>query len=66
MSGALDPLQKRVLSDLGNELGTVTDVTVDDDGLVEGIETGEATVAGTRLRGIGSYAVVVEADPSER
>jgi uncharacterized protein YrrD len=65
-SGALHPLDKRVLSDAGNELGAVRDVTVDESGSINAVDAGDASVAGSRLRGIGSYALVVTADPSER
>jgi sporulation protein YlmC with PRC-barrel domain len=65
VSGALDPLQKRVLSDAGNEIGAISDVTVDDDGSVGSLEIAGSPVAGTRLRGIGSYAVVIAAEPGE-
>jgi uncharacterized protein YrrD len=65
-SGALHPLDKRVLSDAGNELGAVRDVTVDESGSIDAVDAGDASVSGSRLRGIGSYALVVTADPSER
>jgi sporulation protein YlmC with PRC-barrel domain len=64
-SGALNPIDKRVLTDLGNELAPVTDLEVDDDGVVRQVVIGDKPIDGTRLRGIGSYAVVVEADPAE-
>ena len=54
---------KRVLSTEGDELGTVTDVVFDgDSGAVNLLELGEVEVAGVRLRGVGSYAVVVTAE----
>jgi uncharacterized protein YrrD len=65
VSGAANPLGKRTLSDRGNELGPVTDVEVDDDGVVQSIAIADARVDGSRLEGVGSYAVVVAADPSE-
>jgi uncharacterized protein YrrD len=65
VSGAANPLGKRALSDLGNELGSVNDVEVDDDGVVQSIAIADARVEGVRLEGVGSYAVVVAADPSE-
>jgi uncharacterized protein YrrD len=65
VSGALSPLGKRALSDRGNELGTVVDVEVDDDGGVESLAIDDDQVEGSRLEGVGSYAVVVAADPSE-
>jgi len=63
--GARHPLEKRVLSDRGNELGSVVDVEVDDSGTVQTVVIGDQHVDGARLVGVGSYAVVVTADPSE-
>jgi sporulation protein YlmC with PRC-barrel domain len=65
LSGALHPLDKRVLSDRGNELGSVADVEVDDSWTVQTVVIGDRQVEGARLVGVGSYAVVVTADPSE-
>jgi sporulation protein YlmC with PRC-barrel domain len=65
LSGAAHPLEKRALSDRGNELGTVTDVEIDDTGAVRTVLVGDQRVDGARLEGVGSYAVVVAADPSE-
>ena len=65
VSGSQDPLKKRVLSDRGNEQGSVIDVIVDDSGLVQSIDVDGVSIAGTRLRGIGSYALVIEADAAE-
>jgi sporulation protein YlmC with PRC-barrel domain len=65
VSGALHPLEKRVLSDRGNEIGTLDDVEIDDDGGVRTLVVGDAHVDGARLEGVGSYAVVIAADPSE-
>ena len=64
-SGAQDPIKKRVLSDRGNEHGSVTDVIVDEAGLVQMIDIDGVSVDGTRLRGLGSYALVIEADATE-
>lgn len=53
-------LGKQVLTDAGRALGDVTDVEFDPEtGEVTTIITEQEQVAGTRLRGIGSYAVVV-------
>lgn len=53
---------KRVLSDAGDELGQVKDVEFDaSSGEVTGILLGSSEVAGRRLVGVGSYAVVVQA-----
>lgn len=59
-AGAL--LKKRVLTDAGDAAGTVVDVEFDpDDGRVVTLLTSEGDVAGERLRGVGSWAVVVRA-----
>jgi sporulation protein YlmC with PRC-barrel domain len=53
---------KRVLTDLGDELGKVRDVDFDPaDGAITAIRVGERDVPGEALIGIGSYAVVVHA-----
>ena len=65
VSGALNPLEKRVLSDRGNELGQASDAAVDDDGAIEYVAVADEHVDGSRLRGLGSYALVVAADPAE-
>ena len=53
-------LGKRVLSDAGRELGEVQDVEFDPEtGRVTTLLTEREQVSGERLRGIGSYAVVV-------
>jgi sporulation protein YlmC with PRC-barrel domain len=63
--GDLHPLEKRVLSDRGNEIGTLDDVEIDDEGNVRTLVVGDEHVDGARLEGVGSYAVVIAADPSE-
>jgi len=51
---------KRVLTSAGDELGTVADVEFDPDtGGVTALVLGDGRVAGGRLVGAGSYAVVV-------
>ena len=58
----LDILGKRLLSEQGTELGTVTDVDFDPEtGTVTSLITKTDTVAGQRLIGLGSYAAVVSA-----
>lgn len=55
-------LGKRVLAATGDELGEVSDVEFDPDtGTVLAMITAAGEVEGTRLIGIGSYAVVVRA-----
>ena len=54
---------KRVLSDLGDELGKVSDVDFDPaNGAITTIRVGERDVPGSALLGIGSYAVVVHSN----
>jgi uncharacterized protein YrrD len=54
-----DFLGKRLLSDDGDELGTVTDLAFDDDGTVVEIHSSDGSIRGAALVGCGSYAVVV-------
>jgi len=50
----------RVLSDAGDVIGTVEDAEVDpDSGAISAIRTSGEDVAAARLRGFGSYALVV-------
>src|SRR3954447_1917639 len=65
VSGALHPLEKRVLSDRGNQIGTLDDVEIDGEGRVQSMVVGDQHVDGVRLEGVGSYAVVIAADASE-
>ena len=54
---------KRVLSDAGDELGQVSDVEFDaGSGAVTQLLLGSGEVAGKRLIGVGSWAVVVRAE----
>ncbi|MCW2526572.1 MAG: hypothetical protein JWM76_1432 [Pseudonocardiales bacterium] len=54
---------KRVLATTGDELGTVEDVEFDPTtGTITALVVDGGPVAGVRLIGIGSYAVVVEAE----
>ena len=56
----LEILGKRVLTEHGMELGTVTDVDFDPDtGSITTLITKTETIAGERLIGLGSYAAVV-------
>jgi uncharacterized protein YrrD len=58
--GDLEILGKRVLTERGTELGAVTDVDFDPEtGAVTTLITKTETLAGERLIGLGSYAVVV-------
>ncbi len=54
---------KRVLTDAGDEAGTLEDVEFDPaSGAITALLTSAGEVAGERLLGIGSYAVVVRAE----
>jgi uncharacterized protein YrrD len=64
MAGDFDWKGKRVLSDHGNELGTVTEVELDEaTGAIEAVLTTEGRVAAERLRALGSYCLVVRHEP---
>lgn len=57
---AAELVGKRVLTDAGNENGTVTDVDFNpDNGAVISLITSHGTIYGSRLIGCGSYAVIV-------
>lgn len=54
---------KRVLSTKGDELGEVSDVEFDvESGALASLVLDDGGIAGDRLVGVGSYAVVVRAD----
>lgn len=56
-------LGKRVLDSRGDELGEVTDVDFDHvDGSITAIVLATGRVAGSRLLGVGSYAVIVKTE----
>ena len=60
-------LKKRVLSDAGEDLGSVHDIDLDPESgalleLIVGEKKHRTSVAGSRLLGVGSYAVVVKAE----
>jgi uncharacterized protein YrrD len=60
LRGELVLLGKLALTDAGDELGQVTDVTFEpDDGRIVSMLVNGDAIAGDRLLGIGSYAVVV-------
>jgi sporulation protein YlmC with PRC-barrel domain len=61
VDGSLDPLGRLVLADDGTALGAVDDIEADDDGTLRSITVDGQVLAGDRLVGIGSYAVVVRA-----
>jgi sporulation protein YlmC with PRC-barrel domain len=56
-------LRKRVLSTTGDQLGSVKDVDFDpSSGAVTALILDTGEIPGKRLTGVGSYAVVVQAD----
>jgi sporulation protein YlmC with PRC-barrel domain len=62
-AGIASLLDKRVLNDHGDELGTVDDLEFDETtGTIDGLRIGDSQVDGERLIGIGSYAIVASAD----
>lgn len=66
-AATLGLIGRRVLSERGNELGALDDVTfAADSGLLEGLLIGDRHVPADSLLGIGSYAVVLDQseDPS--
>jgi uncharacterized protein YrrD len=61
-AGRRDPLGKQLLNDQGNGAGKVREATFDEEtGVLQTITGDTAEVDAARIRGIGSYAVVVEA-----
>ncbi len=63
--GKLELLGKRALSELGNELGEVDDVTFDtDSGALQDLLIGDRRLPAGALLGSGSYAVVLDDDQS--
>ena len=63
--GKLELVGKRALSDMGNDLGTVSDIVFDPvTGTVEGLVLGDREQPATSLLGAGSFAAVVRA-PAE-
>lgn len=65
--GSLELVDARVLTERGNELGTVDDVTFDPGtGAVELLRIGEREIPAGSMLGIGPYAVIVDAsqDPA--
>ncbi len=62
-AGIAGLLDKRVLDDRGDQLGTVDDLEFHETtGIIDGLRVGDQQVDGERLIGIGSYAIVASAD----
>ena len=61
VEGKLDFLGKRALSERGNELGRIDDVTFDPDtGALEDLVIGDRRIPAGALLGSGSYAAVLD------
>jgi sporulation protein YlmC with PRC-barrel domain len=61
VDGKLDLLGKRALSERGNELGKIDDVTFDTDtGALEDLVIGDRRIPAGALLGSGSYAAVLD------
>ena len=61
VDGKLDLLGKRALSERGNELGKIDDVSFDaDTGALEDLVIGDRRVPAAALLGSGSYAAVLD------
>ena len=59
--GKLELVGRRALSERGNELGTIDDVTFDaDTGALEELRIGDRRIGAGALLGCGSYAAVLE------
>ncbi|MFG2489067.1 PRC-barrel domain-containing protein [Streptomyces virginiae] len=57
-----DPIGKRVLTDTGQDVGILGDVDFDETtGHIQRLIVGSQEIAGERLLGVGTYAVVIAA-----
>ena len=67
VDGKLELVGKRVLSERGNEHGSITDVEFDpDSGNIGSVLVGEERIPATDLLGIGSYAAVLAGSHDDR
>jgi uncharacterized protein YrrD len=67
VDGKLELVGKRVLSERGNEHGSITDVEFDpDSGDVGSVLVGEERIPATDLLGVGSYAAVLAGSHDDR
>ena len=63
VDGKLEVVGKRALTELGNELGTIDDVTFDPaTGVVEMLQIGDREIPAESMLGSGPYAVVLDAN----
>ncbi len=59
----LDPRGSRVIDLHGDQIGTLADLTISDEGIVDTIVlVGGHALHGSRLRAIGSYAAIVDVE----
>lgn len=59
-----DPRARRVLDEEGDELGRLADLEIEADGTITNVLLDDGrTLSGSQLRAIGSYAVIVAAQP---
>jgi sporulation protein YlmC with PRC-barrel domain len=66
LDGKLDLLGKRALSEMGDDLGPVTDVVFDPtSGAVETLVLGEHEEPATALLGAGSFAAIIRVEPRQ-
>ena len=67
VDGKLELVGKRVLSERGNEHGSITDVEFDpDSGDIGSLLVGEERITPTDLLGVGSYAAVLAGSHDDR
>jgi uncharacterized protein YrrD len=67
VDGKLELVGKRVLSEKGNEHGSITDVEFDpDSGDIGSVLVGEERIPATDLLGVGSYAAVLAGSHDNR
>lgn len=67
VDGKLELVGKRVLSERGNEHGSITDVEFDpDSGDIGSLLVGEERIPPTDLLGVGSYAAVLAGSHDDR
>ncbi len=62
VDGSGDPVGKRVITEDGQDIGVVADIDFDaESGAIRELVLGDDEVSGSRLLGIGSFAVMVSA-----
>ncbi len=67
VAGAGDPLGKRVITELGHEIGSIEDLEVDaETGAIGQLILADDQIKGSRLIGIGSFAVMISSPSRAR